>query len=668
LTTVANSTHNRSYLGSVTLGNGAKLTGVSNNANNASTPLLLARDAGKRGTRPDDIRVAQCYGPEDNVGMPLDLAKVKGKILVCDRGGNPLYNKVETAKAAGAAGVVIVNVDGGATTLLSQYYNLSTVHLSLADGKTLKSYVAQQAGKGTASMGDVRPTYDTNPAAAPIVAGSSSRGPNVADANILKPDIAAPGTDILAGYLPDMPTVADFEAPYTGGKMPLPAWAFLTGTSMATPHISGIAAMLKQLHPDWSPAAIKSALMTTAFDTQSDGRNSPLAWDNSARDTGKLPWAQGAGQAAPNPAADPGLVYDLGAEDYRRFLCGQVLRTQLDCSGVTPLAAYDLNLPSLSAGAVMGNQTLHRTVTNVGKTAATYTAAASLPGFKVEVQPASLVLGPGAKGDFSVKLTRTDAAMHTWQYGTLTWSDGNGHKVRSPLTARPVVLDTAPLIYSEAADGAKVATLRTGYTGQVSLIKSALVPPQQTDSSIVQMSDPDYIRCPDAVDGLNVTKVSIPEGTMIARFALSGAQSSGDGQPDLDLYLGNPDGLIAQRSVSFGSDEMITVVNPVPGEYSVCVAGYSVPAAGANYKLSTWLVQPDKAANNLKVNLPGVVYAGKAASVTYGWSGLAAGQRYLGMVHYLSAGAVEAATMLEVDTTDPLPSFRSGRPISNKRK
>jgi hypothetical protein len=668
LTTVANSTHNRSYLGSVTLGNGVKLTGVSNNANNTSTPLLLARDAGKRGTRPDDIRVAQCFGPDDSVGMPLDLAKVKGKILVCDRGGNPLYNKVETAKAAGAAGVVIVNVDGGATTLLSQYYNLPTVHLNLADGKTLKGYVAQQAGKGTASLGDVRPTYDTNPAAAPIVAGSSSRGPNVADANILKPDIAAPGTDILAGYLPDMPTVADFEAPYTGGKMPLPAWAFLTGTSMATPHISGIAAMLKQLHPEWSPAAVKSALMTTAFDTQSDGRNSPLAWDNSARDTGKLPWAQGAGQAAPNPAADPGLVYDVGAEDYRRFLCGQVLRTAPDCSGATPLAAYDLNLPSLSAAAVMGNQTLHRTVTNVGKTAATYTASASLPGFKVEVQPATLVLGAGAKGDFSVKLTRIDAAMHTWQYGALTWNDGNGHKVRSALTARAVALDTAPLIYSEATDGAKVTTLRSGFTGQVGLVKSALQPASQADSSIIQMTDRDYITCPWPADGLNVSTVVIPSGTMIARFALFNADTSGEGQPDLDLYLANADGLVIQRSDNGGSDEMITMVNPAPGEYRLCVAGYSVPGGSANYKLSTWLVPPDKGANNLKVATPGVVYTGKSASVAYSWSGLDAGKRYLGMTHFLNAGVVEAATMLEVDTTDPLPSFRFGRARSNKRK
>ncbi|HEX5341439.1 MAG TPA: PPC domain-containing protein, partial [Duganella sp.] len=234
--------------------------------------------------------------------------------------------------------------------------------------------------------------------------------------------------------------------------------------------------------------------------------------------------------------------------------------------------------------------------------------------------------------------------------------------------ARAVALDTAPLIYSEAADGAKVATLRTGFTGQVGLVKSALVPASQSDGSITQMSDPDFVPCPYPTDGMNVTSVTIPSGTLIARFALFNADTSGEGQPDLDLYLATPDGVILRRSDTFGSDEMITMVNPAPGDYRLCVAGYAVQGSGASYKLSTWLVQPDKAANNLKVNLPGVVYAGKAAAVTYGWSGLDAGKRYLGMVHFLSAGAVEAATMLEVDTTDPLPSFRSGRAISNKRK
>ncbi|WP_295996310.1 S8 family serine peptidase [Rugamonas sp.] len=659
LTTVANSTHNRSYVGSAVLGNGVTLSGASSNANTASAPLLLAKDAGKLGTSPGDIRVAQCYGPEDSVGMPFDPAKVRGKILVCDRGGNVLVNKVSNALAAGAVGVVIVNVDGGATTLPGQPYSLSMVHLSLADGKTLKSYVASAAGKAVASLGNVRATYDSNPAAAPIVAGSSSRGPNVADANILKPDLSAPGTDILAGTLPLMLTEAEFDAPFTGGTLAPPAWEFMTGTSMATPHVSGVAAVLSQLHPDWSPAAIKSALMTTAFDTQSDGRSGALAWDGSALDTGKLPWGQGAGQMAASAAADPGLIYDLGPDDYKRFLCGQTLTVAMDCGGVTALASTDLNLASLSAEKVLGVQVLHRTVTNVGAANASYTGSASVPGFKADVQPATLTLAPGGKGDFTVTLTRTDATMHAWRYGALTWSDGNGHQVHSPLLARAAALDTPEDVYSEAAAGSKIVGLRSGYTGAVAALKGGLLAATQASATV---GETQYdVSCPYPQDGVNVTPVTIPAGTLVARFALYNADTSDGAQSDLDLYLATADGTLIAASARSGSDEMVTWRNPTPGNYFVCVAGFAPAGGSATYKLSSWMVGPSSTGGNLKVALPGVLYQGKTATAGYSWSGLDSGKRYLGMVNYLVGGVAETSTLLEVDTTDPLPSFSSGR-------
>jgi len=666
LTTVANSTHNRSYWGTVELGNGTKLDGVSSNANTPGAMLVLARDAGKLGTLPDDIRVAQCYGPSDNVGMPFDPLKVKGKILVCDRGGNVLVNKVSTALAAGAVGVILVNVDGGATTLPAQPYDLSTVHLSLADGKTLKAYMASLPGTASASLGNVHPTFDNSPAAAPIIAGSSSRGPNVADANVLKPDVAAPGTDILAGSIPYMATAEEFAAPYSNGQIKPPAWEFMTGTSMATPHVSGVAAVLKQLHPDWSPAAIKSALMTTAFDTQSDGRASPVAWDSSALDTGKLPWGQGAGQIAPSVAADPGLVYDLGPDDYRRFLCGQPLTIAIDCTGVSALQAYDLNLPALSAQAVMGVQVLHRTVTNAGTVNASYTANASLPGYKVVVQPATLTLAPGAKADFTVTLTRTDAPLHVWRYGSLTWSDGSGHNVRSPLIARGVALVAPDLVYSEAASGSKIVTIISGYTGPLTAAKGGLIAATQTEATVGQLDGP--VSCPFPRDGMNVTPVTIPPGTLVARFALFNADTSGGAESDLDLYLAKADGTLIGESGSNTSDEMLTWTNPVPGDYVVCVAGFAPKDGSATYKLSSWMIGAGAMGGNLKVTLPGIVYANKTGTVGYSWSGLDSGKRYLGMVNFLVNGAPEAGTLLEVDTTDPLPSFKQARSAPQQLK
>ncbi|UUZ50900.1 S8 family serine peptidase [Massilia sp. B-10] len=91
---------------------------------------------------------------------------------------------------------------------------------------------------------------------------------------------------------------------------------------MASPHIAGIAALLKQKYPSWTPAMIKSALMTTASMTKPDGQNAPVAWDSTARTTGTLPWGQGSGQVTPSAASNPGLVYDATEIDYARFLCG----------------------------------------------------------------------------------------------------------------------------------------------------------------------------------------------------------------------------------------------------------------------------------------------------------------------------------------------------------
>ncbi|GGY02605.1 S8 family serine peptidase [Pseudoduganella dura] len=657
LTTVANSTHNRTYAGNARLGSGVVLTGASINAHTPSAPLLLAKDAGKPGTSPDDPRIAQCFGPDDQVGMPFDPDKVKGRILVCDRGGNVLVNKVAAARAAGAAGVILVNVEGGATTLPAQPYTLSTVHLDLAGARQLKSYIAAAPASATAALGDVRAVYDPAPTAAPVVAGSSSRGPNVADASILKPDLAAPGTDILAAYLPVM-TEEQFMAPFTGGTLAPPAWEFLTGTSMATPHVSGVAALLKQLHPDWSPAAIKSALVTTAFATQSDGRAAPVAWDGSALDSGKLPWGQGAGQIAPTAAADPGLVYDLGPDDYRRFLCGQVLAMPLDCGGVTPLDSTDLNLPALTAERVLGVAELRRTVTNVGNSRATYTATASLPGFRVDVAPAALTLAPGAQGAFTVKLTRTDAPLHTWRYGALTWRDGGGHKVASPLIARAAALDVPDTVASEAAAGSKVVALRSGFAGAITARKGGLLAAVQSEGTVGTSNSGNT--CPFPSEGQTVTPVTIAPGTLLARFALYNSDTSGGEQSDLDLVLAKEDGTVLGASGNGGSDEMLTWRDPAPGNYFVCVLGYAPQDGSATYKLSSWIVTPGAGAN-LKVTMPGVVYPNRSATVGYSWSGLEAGKRYVGMVSYLFGGASEAGTLLEVDTTDPLPSFASGR-------
>jgi subtilisin family serine protease len=658
LTTVGNSTHNRTYAGDVALGNGVTVTGASGNANTPSAPLVLAKDAGLAGVDPADIKLNQCFGPADGPTTYLDPAKVTGKILVCDRGANVLVNKSANGKTAGAVGVIIANVPGGATTILNQAHTLSTVHITKEDGQKVKDYYAATPG-ATAALNNLRGIVDPN-IVAPQMNSSSSRGPNVANANIMKPDVTAPGTDILAAVSADL-THAQRDAVAGGEPSPVKDFAFYTGTSMASPHVAGIAALLKQRHPDWSPAMIKSAIMTTAYDTFSDGLNGSVPWDSTARTTGTLPWGQGAGHVAPSAAADPGLVYDLSTVDYARFLCGLGITNVFSpgtCGIVGTIQPYNLNLASLTAASVLGIQTLTRTVTNVGGAAATYTANATLPGYTVAVQPSTLTLAPGAKGTFAVKLTRITAPLNTWVYGKLTWTDGT-HVVKSPLTARAATLAAPTTVASEATSGTKVITVGTGFGGAMAIAKSGLIPATQFDSTVVTAPNPSSSVCTGGGGtGVNVHTVTIPAGTAAARFALYDSDTSGDGKSDLDLVVARGTTVVGS-SGGETANEMVTLSNPPAGDYKVCVVGYAPVGGSATYKLSTWVLSPDATGGNFRVMAPSMVAVGGTASVAISWSGLPTGKRHLGSISYLAGTTPAGMTMVEVDTTDPIPLFQN---------
>lgn len=672
LTSVGNSTHDRLFVATVKMGNGVNLTGASSNANLPSAPLILSRDAGLPGVDPNSINLARCYGPADTVSPLLDPAKVSGKILVCDRGANALVNKTANAKTAGALGAIIGNVPGGATTLLNAPHTLPTVHVRAADTATLKAYIAANApGAATAALQDVRAISDPT-VPAPVMNGSSSRGPNVANANILKPDLTAPGTDILAGVTADL-TQAQHDAIVAGAAAPSYNYEFYTGTSMASPHVAGMAALLKQLHPNWTPAAIKSALMTTATPTKPDGLNGSLAWDSSARDTGTLPWAQGAGHVAPSVAAHPGLVYDMTEIDYARFLCGlnANVYSPATCSAIGTVAPYNLNLASITAADVLGTLTLKRTVTNVGESSATYASTATLPGFTVQVVPPTLTLAPGEKGSFTVKLTRTSAVPNTWSYGQLVWSDGTTN-VRSPLTARSSALAAPETVVSEAADGSKVITIGTGFTGALGALKSGLLPATRDTRSVGEAtldSDEMLQICRTGGNaGIVAHSVSIPANTMLARFSLFDADTSGGSDSDLDLMMLDAAGNLVAQSGNGGSNERVQLSNPPAGNYTVCVVGYAPDGGNAQYTLSSWVLVRDAISGNFKVTLPAIVYTGGTGSVSMSWSGLAANTRHLGLVRYMNNGTAVGNTVVEVDTSDPLPAFDTARTTSARAR
>ena len=271
ITTVAASTHDRFDAGSVTLGNGAVYSGAS-----------LIGPVGPVGPAPLVLSSASGLAAGDAARLcflnALDPAKVAGKIVVCDRGNNDRTEKSQEVKRAGGVGMVLVNTN--LNSINADLHAVPTAHLAVAARDAVIAYAATAGAiaslsQGVASVGSVN---------APLMATFSSRGPLIAGGgNLLKPDITAPCVDVLAAFS-SAENGRDFD--------------FLSGTSMSSPHMAGLAALMKQRHPTWSPMAIKSALMTTAYQTVRTGPAAGAAIPGG-------PFAYGAGHVDINKAVTP---------------------------------------------------------------------------------------------------------------------------------------------------------------------------------------------------------------------------------------------------------------------------------------------------------------------------------------------------------------------------
>ncbi|GLT43908.1 hypothetical protein SLA2020_178340 [Shorea laevis] len=223
--------------------------------------------------------------------------------------------------------------------------------------KSTKSPTASLTFKGTA--------YRKR---APMMAAFSSRGPNLADLELLKPDLTAPGVNILATW-PAITSPAEEES---DKKRVL--FNLISGTSMSCPHVSGLAALLISRHKEWSPAAIKLAMMTTTYNL--DNRGSLIK--DVSHGGPATPFAIGSGHVDIQKASDPGLLYDIHPHEYLHYLCSlkysssqiALFDPNFKCPKRTTMQPGDLNYPSFAvrfkSDAHNVTITYRRTVKNVG--------------------------------------------------------------------------------------------------------------------------------------------------------------------------------------------------------------------------------------------------------------------------------------------------------------
>jgi subtilisin family serine protease len=623
LTTVGNSTHDRYFVATASLGTG-NYTGAARFQGNGpvSAPVILAQEAALPGA---DVSLANlCYGAADNGGVAvLDPAKISGKIVVCDRGVIARVNKSLAVFQAGGVGMIMLNTSP--SSLNNDEHSVPTVHLQSDSRAAVRAFAAGGTGSGSISA-----SSQATGVIAPVMADSSSRGPNKGDPNVLKPDITAPGSDIFAAYANRAnanPT--DRNAILAGTKAGDEAAISISGTSMAAPHVAGVAALLKQANPTWSPYAIKSAIMSSAQQT--------VKLANGAPDPDR--WGYGAGHLNPNGALDTKLVYDSTNADHQAYFAGSK-------------PGADVNLASITRGDVIGTATVTRTVTNKGAAAVTYTAAASLPGYAITVTPSSFTLAPGASQTFTVAMTPTTAAPETWSFGELVWNGSDGSATRSPVSAKSVGIIVSSEITDTRASGSKAYTVGLGYTGRVVSTATGLVQATRLSASVSE--NPSALRCFGSS-----THFDVPANSKLLRVQMFNSETEGGAATDFDLYVQRnslPNGTgtwsTVGNSLNDGSDELVQLRYPQSGRYRLCFVAYATGGTAKAFTINRWLVGPTVSPVTLRALGAGNVTAGGVAALAVAWQSDAA-VRSAGFVEY-SAGAGQPVIGNSVVFIDPV--------------
>ncbi|MED6132932.1 hypothetical protein PIB30_023479 [Stylosanthes scabra] len=376
-------------------------------------PLINGADAARNSEAKEYARY--CF--EDS----LDPNKVKGKIVYCKLGA---YGTESIVKGIGGIGAIIER---------ERYLDVAQVFMAPATivndslGDTITSYIHSTRSPSAV----IYKTHEIKKPA-PFAASFSSRGPNPGSQHILKPDIAAPGIDILASYT--------LRRSITGleGDTQFSKFTLLSGTSMACPHVAGVAAYVKSFHPDWTPAAIRSAIITTA---------KPM----SRKINIEAEFAYGSGQLNPTRAVNPGLIYDMDQFGYIQFLCHEgysgstlsvLLGSPVNCSSYLfpgGVIGYDaINYPTMQLMLKSNKDTtigvFKRTVTNVGLGPATYNASIKSPkGVEITVKPTSLMFSHTMqKKNFILVVKAKSMASRKILSGSLLWRS-SVYYVRSPI-------------------------------------------------------------------------------------------------------------------------------------------------------------------------------------------------------------------------------------------
>ena len=654
MATVAASTYDGvSYVNGLEITNRDPLETIGFTEGAITAPLVETGD--KSGTVVIADPLLACH--EGESATPLDnAADIAGNIALISRGACAFDEKVARAQLSGAEAVIIYSNSGSVTRLGGNLsFDIPGGMISQVDGQAMNAAIT---GGEAVTVRMSASVFAEQVEVGNLMAGFSSRGENQSSNDIIKPDITAPGVRILA---------AQTDTPMFG---PQGATAgYLSGTSMSGPHIAGMAALLRGQYPDWSPAQIKSALMTTA-------RQNVLKEDAA---TPADPFDFGAGHAAPVAAMDPGLTFDTNFGDYMGFMCGLdeegfvLAQSGANCGDIESFGfATDpsqLNYPSIAIGELGAAETISRTVADVSGLGGTYVATIEAPagidvtlrtfdGAGVETPGSDLVVAADGSASFALTFEKNETAViNQWTFGAITFTNEHGHSVRSPIAINPapdvdiVVPESLSLQLNRGRTSFPVEML---YSGATSLDYAGLTAPFGITGAAPMDPDSSF----DFVEGLDTAHfLTIPAGTKVVRYSLRDSMTDVPGA-DLDIYVYRCTGFSCvpvESSLNGGSNEDVIMVNPEPRDdsangdlYIVFVHAWSTNGAEqVNYTMPTWYAIG--AENGTRISGSRRAVDGRFNFIRVSARDLDPSFLYMGGVTFYNAeGVAQGTTVLEV--------------------
>ncbi|MBY6096027.1 S8 family serine peptidase [Ferrimonas balearica] len=605
LTSVGAFTHDRDYIEkSLTLagGDSAAPTGISGKSITgalAATPLVYAGDFTNANDPDNDP--AQCL-------QPFPEGTFNGEIVICDRGEIARVAKGQNVAAGGAGGLILANLQDGADSVVADPHVIPALHVDANDGDALKAWLTTGDGHTAAIPAT---TVGSNPNAADIAADFTSRGPNPSIPDVLVPHVAAPGVSIYAAYAPTTP----FKGSPNGAE-----FAFLSGTSMASPHVAGALALIAGTRPDWTPAEAQSALMLTATQT---------AWKEDGSTRADF-FDMGAGRIQIDKAINSPLVLDESRDDYLAADPSQ---------GGDP---SQINMAALAKGECIGSCSWTRTVKATQGGSFTAQGVALDSGMILTVEPASFTLAAGESQTLQIAADVMNAKRNDWNMGNIELSNGS-ETLRMPVVAFAStgnLPDQVAITAHRDADSILLPDMTAVAITDFTVTSYGLTKADLTEGSLMADSD---LTSPfdDTTDGVEVQLLTVGEGNkrMVAEILTSTS-------PDLDLFVGidtNGDGLAQEEellaySATASAMEKVDLTAPQAGDYWILVQNYTASVEGGSdsYTLATALVD-GTTADNLTVEGPSAVGALETFDLRILWND----DMMTGDVFY---GAVELGT------------------------